>query len=835
VSRDPELFRRASALFDRAVELTPAERLALLDSTCSGDAALRAEVESLLDADGRAAGLEGAAAARAAPLVAEALADEESETLGSTIGPYRILSELGRGGMGRVFLAERADGQFEHRVAVKLVNADILTADARRRFLLERQILARLEHPHIARLHDGGVSATGQPWYAMEVVDGLPITLYCDEHRLGIEARLGLFLDVCSAVGHAHRSLVVHRDLKPSNILVDGAGTVKLLDFGIAKLLDPEGAAAAGHTVTSFRVLTPEYAAPEQFRGEPVTTAADVWALGVLLYDLICGRRPYRVGSETPLADAAARLSRDAARPSSVVEAPAAASRGISLPALRRRLRGDLDTIALAALRPDAARRYSSVEALQRDVERHLAGRPVAARSDSAAYRTAKFVHRHRLGVAAAGFVVLALVAGMVTALWQARAAARQARRAEEVKGFLASMFQLASPSQARGRTITVRDLLDEGASRVIKELAGEPEVEAELLSTIGQTYIDLGVNDRAAELLAEAFAIQRRLHGEDSLEAAGALRTLAAAEFEAGDFERSGQHFEEVLALQTARLGRRDVEVAHTLNEIAGVYRRLARFDRAEKARRESLALYRELKGNDDRDTLNVSNDLGVLLRDRGDFPGAETTLRDAWERGKKSLGEDDPDVLSMHNNLAVVLAAAGRYEEAEGVFREVLPIRRRVLGEDHPHLALAMRALANVLDRTGRSEEALPLLRQALDLQRRAPWGSAAEVGNTQVVLARVLHHHGEDAEALELAGEGVDTIAERLGRDHPLYATALLELGTIQLETGHTDQAATTLRDVLALRRRIFGPENIYTRQAQALVDRLPGGEGPPATHS
>ncbi len=832
MSRDPELFRRAGALFDRAVEMDAARREAYLSDACRDDPALRAEVESLLDADRRADGLDQPAALRAAPLVAEALAEPSASALeGSAIGPYRVLRELGRGGMGRVFLAERADGQFEKRVALKLVGVEILTAEARRRFERERQILARLEHPHIARLYDGGVTAEGQPWYAMEWVDGLPITRHCDDRGLSIEDRLGLFLQVCDGVQHAHRSLVVHRDLKPANILIDERGQAKLLDFGIAKLLDPLET-AGDVTRTEARLFTPEYAAPEQRRGEPVTTATDVWALGILLCELLAGRRPATATGEANPTDAAATGRR---RLSDMAGDEEAARRGLSRPRLARRLRGDLDTIVAAALRVEPERRYASAEAFADDLRRHLKGSPVRARRDTVRYRAGKFVRRHRVGVAVAAAGVVALGVGLGVALWQARVASAQARRAEEVKGFLASMFQLASPSQARGRTITVRDVLDEGAARVTKELAGEPEVEAELLSTIGQTYIDLGVNDRAAELLAEALAIQRRLHGADSLEAAVALRTLAAAEFEAGDFERSGTHFEEVLALQTARLGRRDVEVAYTLNEIAGVYRRLARFDRAEEARRESLALYRELRGADDRDTLNVSNDLGVLLRDRGDFAGAEATLRDAWERGKVSLGADDPDVLSMHNNLAVVLSAAGRYEEAESIFREVLPIRRRVLGEDHPHLALAMRALANVLDKTGRSEEALPLLRQALDLQRRAPWGSAAEVGNTQVVLARVLHHHGEDAEALELAGHGVETIAERLGRDHPLYATALLELGTIQLETGHTEKAATTLQDALVLRHRIFGPENVYTRQAQALVDRLAGGAGPPATRS
>jgi len=831
VSRDPELFRRASAIFDRAVEMTAAERVTFLESTCGGDSVLRGEVESLLDADARAAGLEGPAAARAGPLVAEALAEAESAAIGATIGPYRILSELGRGGMGRVFLAERADGQFEKRVALKLVGVEILTGDARRRFERERQILARLEHPHIARLYDGGVTPAGRPWYAMEWVDGLPITRHCDERGLSIESRLELFLQVCAGVQHAHRSLVVHRDLKPANILIDERGQAKLLDFGIAKLLDP-AEAADGATRTEMRLFTPEYAAPEQRHGDPVTTATDVWALGILLCELLAGSRPAAASGEASSTDGAATGRR---RLSEMTSDDQAARRGLSRHRLERRLRGDLDTIAAAALRVEPERRYASADALADDLRRHLNGSPVRARRDTVRYRAAKFVGRHRLGVAVAAAGVIALAAGLAVALWQARVASAQARRAEEVKGFLASMFELASPSQARGRTITVRDVLDEGAARVAKELAGEPEVEAELLSTIGQTYIELGVNDRASALLAEALAIQRRLHGEESLEAAAALRALAAAEFEAGDFERSGAHLEEVLALQTARLGRRDVEVAYTLNDLAGVYRRLARFDQAEAARRESLDLYRELRGPNDRDTFNVSNDLAVLLRDRGDFAAAEKILRDAWERGRQSFGEEDPDVLSTRNNLAVILASAGRYDEAERIFREVLPIRSRVLGADHPHLPLAMRTLASVLDKTGRSEEALPLLRQVLELQRKTPWGSAAEVGYTQVVLARVLHHRGEDAEALVLAEKGVETIAERLGRDHPLYATALLELGVIRLETGHTDQAAPPLRDALALRRRIFGPENVFTRQAQDQVDRLAGAARPAATHS
>ena len=423
-------------------------------------------------------------------LVSE-LESSPTEMTDTRVGPWRLLDEIGRGGMGTVFLAERADGEFEQRAALKLLRPAIATDEALRRFEQERQILAGLTHPGIARLLDGGRTADGHPYLAMELVDGLPIDRYCRERELTVRDRLAVFLQVCHAVDHAHRHMVVHRDLKPSNIIVSAQGEVKLLDFGIAKLLQTDlspGTPAMTHTVA--RVLTPEYASPEQIHGPTVTVASDVYQLGLLLFELLTDRRAQPLRDASPIEIERLVCDTLLARPSAVVDDPRRA----------RLLRGDLDSIVQQAVRKAPEERYASVERLIDDVERHLSGKPVVARGDTLAYRAGRFVRRHRLSVAAAAVAVVLLVAWAVTATLQARTIARErdraraeAVKAEQVKDFVLRLFQNADPSAARGETLTARELLDRGWAGIEAELAGQPAVQAELLTTVGEIYRELG------------------------------------------------------------------------------------------------------------------------------------------------------------------------------------------------------------------------------------------------------------------------------------------------------------------------------------------------------
>jgi serine/threonine-protein kinase len=451
--------------------------------------------------------------------------------------------------MGTVYLAERVDGQFEQQVAIKLLKQGLPGEDARRRFLQERQILARLEHPGIARLLDGGVTAEGTPFFVMEHVEGRPVTAYCNEQNFGIEQRLRVFLEICDAVQYAHRNLVVHRDLKPSNILVDAAGRVKLLDFGIAKLLaEGDDGAPAEATRSVLRAMTPEYAAPEQVRGDPVTTATDVYVLGVLLYELLAGQRPYRVG-RGPISELErAILEEEPLRPSARTTGGAGLP-GIGPRELQRRLRGDLDGIVLKALEKEPERRYPSAEALATDIRRHLQGLPVSAHGDRLAYRTWKFARRHRLSMAAAGLGFLSLIGGLIGTTWQAQRAAREARKAEVVKDFLKSLFSASDPKEAQGKERTARQLLEDGARRIETELKDQPEVQSEVARLIAAVYRELGEYDRAAPLLSADLERHRKLDGPRSLAVAESLTQLADVIFRLDD----GQVRESSLPVESA------------------------------------------------------------------------------------------------------------------------------------------------------------------------------------------------------------------------------------------------------------------------------------------
>ncbi|HEU5209654.1 MAG TPA: serine/threonine-protein kinase, partial [Longimicrobiales bacterium] len=504
----------AHALLERVIDLDPGARAAALDEACARRPELRSRVEELL----RFADEESTLLDNDPAMVWAALIDDDDERAVTSVGPWRIQRELGRGGMGAVYLAERADGQFEKQVALKLVKRGMDTDEILARFRLERRILAGLEHPHIARLYDGGASEDGRPYLVMELVDGEPITTWCDRHCLGIDERLALFCTICAAVQFAHQKLVVHRDLKPSNIMVAKDGAPKLLDFGIARLLTEDETSSM--TRTGVRVLTPEYAAPEQLRGEAVSTAADVYALGAVLFELLTGSGPFggdrRTMDPDRIAPRPSLLVGPASPDDPVSTAHAAAAARSTTPAkLRRRLEGDLDIITLRALDPDPARRYGSAQQLLDDLERHRAGLPVQARAPTLVYRARKFARRNRAPIVAAALVTIALAGGLASTLWQARTAARErdtadaARRsAEEVMAFLLGMFDSADPLGVRTErtdTMRVRQLVDRGAERVRTELANQPRLQAEMLTMLGRVYSNLGVFESAEEMLEEA------------------------------------------------------------------------------------------------------------------------------------------------------------------------------------------------------------------------------------------------------------------------------------------------------------------------------------------
>jgi len=699
------------------------------------------------------------------------------------------------------------------------------------RFRTERQILASLDHPYVARLLDGGTTADGVPFLVMEHVEGERIDDYCERLGLGTADRLRLFLKVCAAVSAAHQRLIVHRDLKPANILVTAGGDPKLLDFGIAKLLDPGAAGVTvAETATGLSPLTPRYASPEQVRGEPITTASDVYSLGVVLYELLAGRSPYREESLAPHLLPRAICEEEPTPPSTRPrgdDATTAATRA-SRPQLR--IDRDLDAVVLKALRKEAAARYPTVEALSDDLERFLGGLPVVARRGTTAYRAWKFVRRHKLAVAAAGLVAL-LLAGWAVSLDRQLERTRSERdKAEQVSRFLVELFESADPEETRGERLTVREVLDRGAGRIESELAGRADVRVPLQRAIGNVYESLGLLEPAERQLSAAVAAARGLTGgelSESLEALAMLRQTQAR------YDEAERLYREALELELARSGRRSEEVASLLSNLGSLKEERSDYEGAEELLREAVevrrglgaaidpgllaqslnnlafllhqqaewaeaeALYREslelrrASGAGPLAEARVLGNLALLADDRGDYAAAAPIYREALALQEAAVGEEHLDVAVTVNNLAAVVYRTGDYAEAERLFRRSLEIRRKILGSDHPIVATTLGNTSFVLAAQGKFEEAEPLLLEALRIHR-ATLGPSDTLAISLRNVAALRFDLGDLAGAGRWIDEAAAVAAGVLPEDHPLRLGIRVRRAAVDRFLGRLDAA-------------------------------------------
>lgn len=837
----PGRWREVSALLDEALDLAPEKRTAFLADLGVRDAATRSLLEDLLRAADVPGGVLDRPAGEHATLILGRIAEDDPEAdpgpgagmEATRAGPWRLLREIGRGGMGVVYLAERADGQFEQRVALKLLKRGLDTDEILARFLRERQILARLQHPGIARLIDGGATGDGRPFFAMEHVEGRPITEDCDRRRAGVKERLHLFRDVCEAVQYAHRSLVVHRDLKPSNVLVTADGEVKLLDFGIARLLTEETGEAGGtRTRTGVRMMTPQYAAPEQVRGEAPTTATDVYALGLLLYELLVGRRPYLVPKGS-----AAEMER------AIVDTPpvpvssaaglqdAAAERGTTAERLRRQLCGDLEAIVQTALRKEPDRRHPTAAALGEDVDRFLRGLPVWACRDTAAYRMRRFLGRHRIGVAATALVALSVLAGLAGTLWQMRAARQEARRAEAAKDFLVRIFEVADPSQSRGEKVTARELLDQGAARVEEQLRRQPALQAEMTGVLADVYERLGLYEQAGPLAQKSLDLWSSQRRPGDPEIAEALRRQGMILVGRGRYPEA----EAVLrrALEQRRHGRSpaDARLAETIDNLAAALRPTGKIDEAEALIREALAIRRRVFPADSPEIATSLNNLALMLRERGRFDEAEPLYREALEIRRRTLGADHPDIAGTLGNLAALLRQQGRLVEAEGVAREALALNRKLFGDDNPNTIQSLNSLAAILQSLGRYDEAEGIDRGVLDFWRRHQGEDHPNALASLNNLAAVLKDKGDYAAAEPMFRRLVDSVPRTFGDKHPLTPVVLTHLAGIQRDEGNYDEAESLLRRALAFVMEVRGGDHPDTAGVEAQLGTLEQMRGRP----
>jgi serine/threonine-protein kinase len=747
----PERWQQIKPILTAARGRPQTGRREWLAEACGGDRDLMNDAESFLRYEDRLQGF------IEAPVLSFAAAEDRDEAaVGRRIGPYRLVRLLGKGGMGAVYLAEREE-EFEQRVALKVVRHVFAGPEMVRRFHAERQILARLEHPNIARLLDGGTTEDGVSYFAMELVDGVAVDRHCDEHRLTTRERLELFLQVCSALALAHQNLVVHRDLKPGNILVDASGAPKLLDFGIAKLLADGGDYLA--TPAQQRAVTLRYASPEQLRDEPAGTASDVYSLGLVLYKVLTGRLPSRLEHLDGLELVRAVCEGVAAPPSvAVLETeeivaddgsvsrltPGSVSRTRDgdVRTLRRRLAGDVDSIVAKALAKEPARRYASVEQLAADLRRHLDDLPVLARPGRLSYRAGKLVRRHRLGLAAGAAVLLLSLVFTAFLTRQLDETERARDQTEKLSTFLVDLFYASDPDRPTDGELTVRDLLDRGRQKLDAGLEREPEVRAKLLRSLGEVYVRLGDYAEARKLFATAIGLRRRIGG-DHPELAAALNNLAVVHYGTGDLESAEERFRECIAMRR-RLGLDD-DLVKPMSNLAAILQARGELGEAEQIYRETLARRRATLGERHPNVADSLRSLATVLFEAGDLAAAEPLLRQSLAIRLEVYGPESTKAAMVYVSLGRLEHARGRLEEAEELYVRALEIRRRKLGENHHHTALAKSDLAALLLDLGETATAGVLLPQALETLYRVRPEDDWQVAEAESLLGSYLARTG------------------------------------------------------------------------------------------
>jgi serine/threonine protein kinase/tetratricopeptide (TPR) repeat protein len=851
----PSRHEQLEILFTECIALPPAERAAFLDARCGGDADLRARLERLLDRDGSAASL--------APIVHLDPPDPPP----ATIGPYTLGEKLGEGGFGEVYAAEQTS-PIRRRVAVKILRAGLDSRAILARFEAERDVLALMDHPGIARVFDAGATEGGRPYVVMERVDGESITAYCDRHALPMRARLTLLVAFCRAVEHAHQKGVIHRDLKPSNLLVaesDGKPVPKVIDFGIAKATRTPAASGDARTLQGQFLGTPEYASPEQAAtgGGDVDTRSDVYSLGVVLFQLLTGRLPFdamtlRGGGLEGLAEVL--NASDPPRPSAVV-----ADQGTERVSVARELRGDLDWIVVKALERDRDRRYPSSAALADDLERYLRDEPVSAGPPSTTYRLRKFARRHRGAVAGVAAVALALVAGIAATTWQAvraRHAEEQARRESQISAavseFLAGMISGANPEEIPGgERVTVKEMVDRVVADLDAGRVGEPEIERNVRRAIGSTYLGLGLHEEAESQLARAGSgIEARLGLADLAARRGQyersdsiLGTLASEPGVTDDPRRwvrylqlragaagNLSHLGDAdslygLAVEAGRSASLDEprSLAASLAGLADIRMRLGRADEALSLSREAVDLVRQQHRGDHHDVAAALTRQAEIVQERGEYAAAESLHREALAIDRRVFGPRHPAVAVGLSNLGWSLVNAGKLTEAEAVHREAVAMHVATLGEDHQTVSIARDHLATVLQARGRYDEALTLRRDALEANRRRLGEWHEEVGNAYNNLGstyRLLRRHREAVGAFRSA----IAIFERIhGRRHPRLAITIHNLGKTLADAGDHAHAEPTLRESREIASAVFPADHVNLAFFDATYGRTLGALG------
>ncbi len=830
-------WQKLQEIFDDVLKIPKSERPLYLNKACADDKALRHEVEALVESHESSSDfLKSTVGIHA---YNEFIQAQTKHYIGEQVGSYRIVRELGRGGMGAVYLAERADDQFRKQVAVKFVQPG-LGPDQISKFHRERQILAQLSHPNIAGLIDGGTTPTGIPYLVMEYIAGHPIDEYCDAKKLSVEQRLELFRTVCSALQYAHQNLIVHLDIKPSNILVTEDGIPKLLDFGISKLLNPESLLQpAERTVTVLRRMTPEYASPEQIRSEPLNISSDIYSMGVLLYALLTSYLPYRFKNRDTVEIVKAVCEDEPERPSSAITRTVVLNGVISQPIhelrkttpekLHRQLSGDLDNILMMALRKEQARRYPSIDHFSEDIRRHLEGLPVSARKDTIRYRSAKFISRNKAGVTAAILIIISLIAGIIATTWQARIARDQrdramleAKKAAQINAFVQNMLSSADP-EVSGKDVTIAQILQQASSRVDSELKGQPEIASEVKTTLARTYMGLGLYDKAEPLYRSALEIRTKLYSADGTEVALGLNNLAQAVEYQGDLTSAEPMFWKSVETLRKIHGDENENVALVLNNLGELMLTKGDLKQAEELHRKELSIREKIFSHDSYEVAESINDLGVVLGTAGKYAEAEKLHRETLRIIRKIRGKDHLDLAAALSSTASLISEHNPVE-AKKMFQESLAIREKKLGKEHPLSASTRYNYAYLEFDEGNYKEAEILLRQNLALRGKTLSDASSMTHSSIGLLGRVLSAEGDATNAQQYLIECVELRKKILPQGHWLIASAESALGENLAKLKRYDGAEKLLVASLKTLQETVGNDHQRTRETAQVLEHL-----------
>jgi eukaryotic-like serine/threonine-protein kinase len=853
---EPERWKKIEALYSAALAQPAEKRADILQRACPGDPELRAEVASLLEAEGNASSfLEGSPLSGAAkrpsttsgPTAAgpgPTHAMFPDEIAGTVIGRYHLLQKIGEGGMGEVWLAEQKE-PVRRRVALKLVKAGMNSREVIARFESERQALALMDHPAIAKVFDAGSTPEGAPYFVMEYVAGVPITNYCDNHRLNTRERLDLFMRVCEGVQHAHQKAIIHRDLKPSNILVinvDGRAAPKIIDFGVAKALTQKLTADTMFTRVGALLGTPQYMSPEQAdsAGEDIDTRTDVYSLGIILYELLAGAPPLdlrriafdeflrRLREEEPSKPSTKIRTQDAATSTALAH-----KRQTEPLALAKEIRGDLDSITLKALEKERSRRYGSPSDLAADIGRHLNNEAVLAVPPSAAYRARKFARRYRVALATAGAFLLVLLAAAGISVWQSIRATKQRDRADAaaasaqaVNDFLqndllaqAGASSQVGPSAKPDPDLKVRTALDRAAARIAGKFDRQPEVEAAIRETIGQTYTDLGLYPEAQKQLDHALDLYRRVLGAENPKTLQTMNRLGETAARQGKYPEAEAIFSRTLGIQRRVVGPEHPDTLLSMNNLASSYFYQGKSAEAEALYRQTFEIQSRVLGPAHSETLASLNGLASSYQQQGKYAEAEALHRQTLENRRRVLGPEHPRTLASMNNVGIDEFRQGKLAEAETIWSQTLEIRRRVLGPQHPDTLQSMNNLATLYGQEGKYAEAEVLFSQNLEIKRSVLGPQHPDTLYSAANLAVAYQLQGKYAQAEALFKQTLEIQRRTLGPEHPWTIQTLAGMASMYQRQGKYDAAEKFAAETLAAQRHLSGSENPDTMDAAA----------------